>query len=99
MSAETVPLHQAVYLAATLAGDAARAEQIAARINQYTASDARVLRALGQLLKAPGLDPRLPRIMPLVPLPTEVVYAILDRVPPAPAAPARPASTGGRRDG
>lgn len=87
VSAETVPLHQAVYLAATLAGDTARAEKIAAQINQYTASDARVLRALGQLLKAPGLDPRLPRIMPLVPLPTEVVYAILDRIPPASAAP------------
>jgi len=86
VNAETVPLHQAVYLAATLAGDATRAEQIIAGIKQYTASDARVLHGLGQLLKAPGLDPRLPRILPLVPLPTEVVYAILDRPsPPAPA--------------
>jgi len=81
VNAETVPLHQAVYLAATLAGDTAQADQITARINHYTASDARVLRGLGELLKVPGLDPRLPRILPLVPLPTEVVYAILDRVP------------------
>jgi hypothetical protein len=85
VSAETVPLYQAVYLAATLAGDAARADQIITRITQYTASDARVLRGLGQLLLAPGKDPRLPRILPLVPLPAEVVYAILDR-PPAPVA-------------
>ena len=86
VNAETVPLHQAVYLAATLAGDAMRAEQVITAINQYTSSDARVLRGLGQLLKTPGLDPRLPRILPLVPLPTEVVYAILDRAsPPAPA--------------
>jgi hypothetical protein len=82
VNAETVPLHQAVYLAATLAGDTARAEQITARINQYTSSDARVLRGLGQLLKGPGSDPRLPRILPLVPLPTEVVYAILSRAAP-----------------
>lgn len=86
VNAETVPLHQAVYLAATLAGDTTRAEQVIARINQYTSSDARVLRGLGQLLRAPGLDPRLPRILPLVPLPTEVVYAILDRAPPPPPA-------------
>ncbi len=81
VSAETVPLYQAVYLAAALAGDAARADQITTRINQYTSSDSRVLRGLGELLKTPGLDPRLPRILPLVPLPTEVVYAILDRAP------------------
>lgn len=86
VNAGTVSLHQAVYLAATLAGDTVRAEEIATRINQYTASDARVLRGMGQLLKAPGLDRRLPRIMPLVPLPTEVVYAILERAPPAPPA-------------
>lgn len=86
VNAETVALHQAVYLAGTLAGDAARAEQITVRINQYTASDARILRGLGELLKARTFDPRLPRILPLVPLPTEVVYAILDRQsPPAPA--------------
>lgn len=86
VNAGTVPLHQAVYLAATVAGDTLRADQVVARITQYTASDARVLRGLGQLLKAPGRDPRLPRILPLVPLPTEVVYAILERAPPTPAA-------------
>ena len=87
VSAETVSLHQAVYLAATLAGDAARAEQTAARITQYTASDARVLRGLGQLLSAPNPDPRLARILPLVPLPTEVVYVILERTPRTTPAP------------
>jgi hypothetical protein len=45
-----------------------------------------VLRGLGELLKGRGADPRLPRILPLVPLPTEVVYAILERqAVPAPA--------------
>lgn len=79
LNTETLPLHQAVYLAATLAGDSTRAEQIAARLKQYTASDARVLHGLGELLKARTTDPRLPRILPLVPLPTEVVYTILQR--------------------
>lgn len=78
---ETVPLHQAVYLSAVLAGENGQADQIFARIKQYTNSDARVLRGLGKLLRAPAPDPRLPRILPLVPLPTEVVYAILERTP------------------
>ncbi|MBP7483255.1 MAG: hypothetical protein KA788_12030, partial [Lacunisphaera sp.] len=86
VAAGTVSLHQAVYLAAVLAGDAPRADQIAARITHYTASDARVLRGLGELLKKPAPnDPRLARILPLVPLPTEVIYAILERPTPAPA--------------
>jgi len=79
MDASTVQLYQATYLAAVLAGDSGRAEQIATRINQYTASDARALRGLGTLLKGQAADPRLGRILPLVPLPTEVVYAILER--------------------
>lgn len=82
----TVPLYHAVYLCAILSGDAPQAEQLARRISDFTASDARVLRGLGELLKGRGADPRLPRILPLVPLPTEVVYAILERqAVPAPA--------------
>lgn len=84
VSAGTVSLYQAVYLAAVLSGDAQRAEQIAARITHYTASDARVLRGLGELLKNPAADSRLTRILPLVPLPTEVIYALLERLPSAP---------------
>ncbi len=79
VNATTLPLYQATYLAATLVGETARAEQIAAQIKQFTSSDARVLRGLGELLKGRTADPRLLRILPLVPLPTDVIYAILNR--------------------
>lgn len=83
LSVETIPLFQAGYLAAALAGDTARADRILADISRFTASDARVLKGLAELLKSGAPDPRLPRILPLVPLPTEVVYAILERPPVA----------------
>jgi tetratricopeptide (TPR) repeat protein len=82
VNAETLHLHHAAYLAALACGDSTRADQIAGRISRYTGSDNRALRGLGDLLKAPPSDSRLPRILPLVTLPTEVLYAILDR--PAP---------------
>ncbi|MBL9215522.1 MAG: hypothetical protein JNG83_08610 [Opitutaceae bacterium] len=85
LNADSVPYHQAAYLVATLSGHPERAEAIAAGIMKFTASDARGLRGLTELLKLKGSDPRLPRILPLVPLPTEVVYAILERPPPAAA--------------
>ena len=87
LSGETMPLYQATYLVAARAGDTGRADRIAARIMQYTASDARVLHGLAKLLESKAPDPRLPRILPLVQLPTEVVYAILDRPPVAPVTP------------
>jgi hypothetical protein len=83
LSSETIPLYHATYLVAALAGDSAGAEKIRAQIARYTASDARVLRGLVELLKTPKPDPRLARLLPLVPLPTEVVYAIWARQPPA----------------
>lgn len=86
VDAKTVALHQAVYLAAVAAHDVNRAEETVKRITQYTASDARVLRGLGELLSAPATDPRLPRVLPLVPLPTDIVYAILDRTTAPPSA-------------
>lgn len=79
VNADTVSLYQATYLAALLAGDTKRAEQVVERIKEYTASDSRTLRGLGEILRGRTDDPRLGRILPLVPLPTEVVYAILDR--------------------
>lgn len=86
VDANTVPLHQATYLAAVAAGDTERAEAIAGRITHSTNSDARVLRGLGELLRAPAGDRRIVRILPLVPLPTDIVYAILRRQSaPAPA--------------
>jgi hypothetical protein len=81
LTVETIPLYQAGYLTAALAGDTARADRILADISKFTASDARVLKGLAELLKPGTPDPRLPRILPLVPLPTEVIYAILERPP------------------
>jgi len=82
LASDTIALYHATYLVAALAGDAGRAERIRTRITEYTSSDARVLRGLVELLKAPTGDPRLPRLLPLIPLPTEVVYAILERHSP-----------------
>ena len=79
LDAASVHLFQATFLAAVIAGQTDSAEQIAAKINQFTASDTRALHGLGALLKSPTAGPRLGRILPLVPLPTEVIYAILDR--------------------
>jgi hypothetical protein len=84
VSAETIPLYQAGYLAAGLAGDKAGAERLRGEITRFTSSDARVLGGLLELLKSGKRDPRLARILPLVPLPTEVVYAILERPALAP---------------
>ena len=88
VNVDTVHLYHATYLAAILTGDAGRAEQIAQRIGQFTTTDAQALRGLGEMLKGRTADPRLLRILPLVPLPTEVVYAILDQQSP-PVAPAK----------
>jgi hypothetical protein len=79
VNADTVSLYQATYLAAVAVGDTSRAGELVTKISQYTSSDARVLRGLGELLKRDSPDPRLARILPLVPLPTEVIYAILDQ--------------------
>lgn len=84
LSADTIPLYHAGYLAAALAGDTVRADRIRGDITRFTASDARVLDGLAGLLRGGRTDPRLARILPLVPLPTEVLYAILERSPAAP---------------
>ena len=83
LSSETIALYQATYLVAALAGDTVRAEIIRAQIMQFTSSDARVLPGLVELLQSNTPDPRLARILPLVPLPTEVIFAILERQSPA----------------
>lgn len=85
LTAETLPLYQATYLATALADDSVRVEKIRDQLARFTSSDARVLRGLVELLKAGKPDPRLSRILPLVHLPTEVVYAILEQQAAAPA--------------
>jgi len=76
ISNEALPLHQATYLAAVLGGETVRAEKIIATIKQFTKSDAKALRGLGDALNSPKDAPQVNLILPLVPLPLEVVYAV-----------------------
>jgi hypothetical protein len=87
VNAGTLPLYDAAYLVAAAAGDAERSGPLALLISRGTASDALALRGLGELLAAPGADPRVDRMLPLVALPTEVIYAIVERKSPRPPAP------------
>jgi hypothetical protein len=85
LSTDTLPLYHATYLVVALAGDAVQAEEIRTKIMRFTSSDARVLRGLVELLKTHKPDQRLSRILPLVPLPTEVMFSILERQVPVAA--------------
>ena len=82
---ESLPLYHATYLAAIACGDQGRSEQTAAVITGFTSSDAKALRAVAEVLTSPTNAAQLSQILPLVPLPLEVIYAILER----PAAPIR----------
>lgn len=84
---ESLPLFHATYLAAIACGDAQLAGQTLDQIRHFTRSDARVIIGLGELLAQRGPNPRLPRILPLVPLPIEVIYALREGQQPAPARP------------
>ncbi len=75
----TVSLYHAAYLVAASAGQTEPANLLADAISRYTSSDARALRGLGELLQVAGADDRVLRVLPLVPLPTETVYAIVER--------------------
>lgn len=80
--AATLPLYQAAYLAAALANDKARQEAIGQKITLFTSSDQRVLRGLAEIMRPGKPDPRITRLLPLVQLPTEVSYAILQAQAP-----------------
>ncbi len=82
---ETLPLYHASYLAAVVSRDQAHAEQVASAITRFTSSDAKALRALAGVLTSPSDPAHLLQVLPLVPLPLEVTYAILER----PALPTR----------
>ncbi len=85
LTADTLPLYDATYLASELAHEKGRAEELAGQIMKFTGSDARAVRGLATLLQTRQPEDRLARILPLVPLPLEVIYAVLD-YPSAPAA-------------
>ena len=80
VSNETLPLYQASYLVAVLGRDSARAEKCLAAITKFISSDARTLRGLGEALKSPQPAQQVDMILPLVPLPLEVVYSIRQRM-------------------
>lgn len=84
LNSETLPLYHATYLAATACQDTARAEQFAVMIAKFTGANARAVRALADLLAQNAPPRQMTQLLPLVPLPVEVIYAIHER--PAPAA-------------
>jgi tetratricopeptide (TPR) repeat protein len=84
LNSDTLPLYHATYLAAAVCQDTARSEQLAATITRFTAANAKAVRAVGDMLMQGAGQPQLSQLLPLVPLPVEVIYAILDR--PATAA-------------
>jgi len=76
LSNETLPLYHAAYLAAELDGDTAHAEQLGDLVNRFTKSDAKPLRGLATLLKGNPTLLQVNELLPLVPLPIEVIYAV-----------------------
>jgi tetratricopeptide (TPR) repeat protein len=76
---ESFPAYAAVLLAAARCGDTQRADYLAGIIRQHISADLRAIGTLGQLLRQNDDSARIDRILPAVPLPTEVVYALLER--------------------
>lgn len=83
LTSDSLPLYHAAYLAAEAGKDEVRSERTAAAISRFTASDGRALRAVAGLLNASGNHNQLTQVLPLVPLPLEVIYALLDRPMPS----------------
>jgi len=86
VSNETLALYHASYLAAVAGGETRRAEKLADTISRFTASEIKTLRGLGELLKTRAPRQQVAMLLPVVPLPIEVIYAIHERQT-APAAP------------
>lgn len=78
LTSETLPLYHAGYLAAMANHDEARAERFNGVITRFTASNAKAMRTLGELLARDGDQQQLTQLLPLVPLPLEVTYSILE---------------------
>lgn len=76
LSTETLPLYHAAYLVAELSGSQDRAAQLANRIERFTHSDAKPLRGLATLLKGHPAPAQVNELLPIVPLPLEVIYAV-----------------------
>lgn len=85
LDGSTLPVYHALYLSAIACKDTTRAGQIAAQITAYTSGNAKALHTLAELLARGSTGQHVSQLLPLVPLPVDVIYAILDR----PAPPAR----------
>lgn len=82
LSHETLPLYHAGYLSALLCADQARAARFQDSVVAFTASDARALISLGELLAKGGGRQQFIQLLPLVALPLEVTYALIERIEP-----------------
>jgi hypothetical protein len=78
LTSETLPLYHASYLVAALGGDA-RAARILDQINGLTRSDAKPLQGLAGLLKGNPAPVQVNELLPIVPLPLEVIYAVQEQ--------------------
>ncbi len=76
LTTDTLPLYHAAYLVTELSGDRARTAQLANQIDRFTRSEAKPLRGLAGLLKDNPQPAQVNALLPLVPLPLEVVYAV-----------------------
>lgn len=87
LTAESLPLYHATYLAAVACGDSARADRIANDIAGLTHSDAKALRALAAFVAQRSSHQQITQLLPLVPLPVEMIYVLLDRPAATPRQP------------
>lgn len=73
---ETLPLYHASYLVAELGNDPVRAQKLAGIIIGFTHADAKPLQGLAALLKNNAPAAQVAELLPLVPVPVEVLYAV-----------------------
>lgn len=73
---DSLAYYAAAHLAAIRCGDNARAAYLADILRSRAASDFRALGTLGEILRQPTRGARLEQVLPAVPLPTEVYYAL-----------------------
>lgn len=87
LNSETLALYHATFLAAVVCHDTVRSEQISDTITKFTASNAKAMRALAEMLEKGAGQQQVTQLLPLVPLPIEVIYAVLARPAGAPRKP------------
>lgn len=75
---ETFPYFSAVHLAAVRCGDQARGARVADLLRQQSAAGFRALDLLAATVRPHDPTARIDHLLPAVPLPTEVLYALLE---------------------